>query len=53
MGREDSAVIDFMQNKITNNSMNELKVSTYEKRDHLLFEQEAFVQSIKSQNCSC
>lgn len=45
-GSKGSAVVDFMNNKFTTTG-NSLEVSTYDKRDHLLFEQQAFINSIK------
>ncbi len=46
-GTSGTMLIDFMHNKMTTTT-SELKVSSYEKRDHLLFQQQAFVASIKN-----
>lgn len=47
-GETGTAVIDFMQHKMTTTTGPEIKSSIYEKRDHLLFQQQAFVNSIKN-----
>ena len=42
-----TAVINFMNNTLVTTTGSELKQQIYEKRDHLAFEQNAFIQSIQ------
>ncbi len=45
-----TAVINFMNNSLVTTTGSELIQKTYEKRDHLTFEQNAFIQSIQNKS---